>query len=41
LFEAWYIDYIPKDFQQYKHYGIIYRFNNDRKVFDYLMSDPF
>lgn len=39
LFEKWYIDYVPKDFQQYKEYGITYEFNVKTGYFDYVMSD--
>lgn len=39
LFESWYIDFIPKDYQQYDTYGIIYKFNEEINVFDYEMSD--
>ena len=39
LYEAWYIDFIPTDYQQYddKDYGIIYRYNDEIKRFDYKM----
>lgn len=37
LFDKWYIDYIPKDFQQYKDYWIIYIFNEKTWYFDYDM----
>jgi len=37
LFDKWYINYIPKDFQQYKDYGIIYKFNTKTGYFDYEM----
>lgn len=39
LLKNWYIDYIPKDFQQYKDYGIIYEFNTKTGYFDYQMWD--
>lgn len=38
LFDNWYLDYLPVDFQQYKDYGIIYYYNNDIKNYDYKMS---
>nr|MDD3720240.1 hypothetical protein [Candidatus Gracilibacteria bacterium] len=38
LFDKGYIDYIPKDFQQYKDYGIIYIFNEKTGYFDYDMG---
>ncbi len=39
LLETGYIDFIPTDYQQYedKGYGIIYRYNDDIKRFDYKM----
>lgn len=37
LFENKYINYIPKDFQQYKTHWIIYYFNLEYKYFDYKM----
>ena len=39
LFDKGYIDYIPKDFQQYKDYGIIYKYNDKTWFFDYEMWD--
>ncbi len=39
LLEKWYIDYIPKDFQQYKDYGIEYKYNKKTWYFDYNMWD--
>lgn len=39
LFENWYIEYNPKDFQQYKDYWIKYEFNKKTGYFDYIMSD--
>lgn len=39
LFDKGYIDYIPKDFQQYEHYGIIYKYNKKTGYFDYSMWD--
>lgn len=37
LFDKWYIDYLPRDFQQYKDYWIIYIFNEKTWYFDYEM----
>ncbi len=37
LFDEWYIDFLPTDFQQYKDYGIIYEYNYDTKNYDYSM----
>lgn len=39
LFSKWYIDYIPRDFQQYKDYWIIYIYNEKTWFFDYDMWD--
>lgn len=39
LFEKKYINFIPKDFQQYENYWIIYYFNQDTWYFDYKMWD--
>ncbi len=39
LLENGYIDYTPKDFQQYKDYWIIYKFNKKIGYFDYEMWD--
>lgn len=38
LFEAGYLPYLPKDFQQYRDYGIIYVWNPDTNAFDYKMG---
>lgn len=40
LFELWYIDFIPTDYQQYagEWYGIQYRYSNETKRFDYEMD---
>ena len=38
LFELWYIDFIPTDFQQYEDYGIVYRFNSEIWGFDFEMG---
>lgn len=35
LFDEWYIDYIPVDYQQMDDYWIIYRFNENTQNFDY------
>lgn len=37
LLNAWFIDYIPVDYQQYEDYWIIYFFNNDVNYYDYKM----
>ena len=37
LYEKWFIDYIPIDYQQYDEYWIIYFFNDDTWFFDYKM----
>jgi hypothetical protein len=37
LFDKWYIDFLPIDFQQYEDYWIIYVYNNDLWHFDYEM----
>lgn len=40
LYEKKYIDFLPKDFQQYKAgYGIIYEYNRETKKYDYIMSE--
>lgn len=38
LKDAWFIDFVPRDFQQYKDYGIIYIFNEKTNYFDYEMD---
>lgn len=38
LLKSWFIDYIPKDFQQYQDYWIIYYLNEDSNTFDTKMS---
>jgi len=40
LFEEWYIDFIPTDYQQYadKWYGIVYKYSEETKRFDYEMD---
>ncbi len=37
LFEEWYMDYLPVDFQQYKDYWIIYDYNSEIWNYDYRM----
>jgi len=37
LYNQWYIDYLPIDFQQYEDQGIIYKYNFDTKNYDYEM----
>jgi hypothetical protein len=39
LFKKGYVDFNPKDFQQYKDYGIKYQFNAKTGFFDYQMED--
>jgi hypothetical protein len=39
LFKEGYVDFNPKDFQQYKDYGIKYQFNAKTGFFDYQMED--
>lgn len=38
LFELWYINFIPTDYQQHWDYGIIYRYSEDSGRFDYQMG---
>jgi len=38
LFDKWYINYLPVDFQQEKDYWIIYKYNEETKNFDYEMG---
>lgn len=38
LFDKWYIDFLPTDFQQYEDYGIRYVFNNETWKYDYNMQ---
>ncbi len=38
LFDDWYINYLPVDYQQNKDYGIIYIYNPDTWNFDYDMG---
>lgn len=37
LFDKWYLDFLPTDFQQYEDYWIIYVFNKETWNFDYEM----
>lgn len=37
LFNEWYLEFLPTDFQQYEDYGIIYTFNKETWNFDYEM----
>lgn len=37
LYDNNYIDYLPIDFQQYEDYGIIYKYSEETKNFDYEM----
>ena len=37
LFDGWYINYLPIDFQQYEDYWIIYEYNSDIWNYDYSM----
>lgn len=39
LYNEWYIDFLPTDFQQYGDYGIIYIYNTDTGNFDYEMGN--
>lgn len=38
LFDKWYIDFLPTDFQQYQDYGIRYVFNQETWKYDYSME---
>jgi len=38
LFNKWYIKYLPIDYQQYKDYWIIYKYNEKTGHFDYEMG---
>ncbi len=38
LFELWYINYIPRDYQQYEDYGIRYLYSEESGRFDYEMN---
>ncbi len=37
LYDEWYLDFLPTDFQQYKDYWIIYVFNKKTNKYDYEM----
>jgi len=37
LFDNWFLEFLPTDFQQYKDYGIIYVYNDETWNFDYKM----
>jgi len=37
LFDEWYLDFLPKDFQQHEDYWIIYIYNEEIKNYDYEM----
>lgn len=37
LFDKWFIEFLPTDFQQYGDYWIIYIYNEETKNFDYKM----
>ncbi len=39
LYQEWYIDFLPTDFQQYEDYGIIYIYNTETGHFDYEMGN--
>lgn len=39
LYDKWFMDYLPIDFQQYEKYWIIYEYNNDTWNYDYKMWD--
>ncbi len=39
LFEEWYIDFLPTDYQQYDDYGIIYAYDYERGRYDYEMGN--
>jgi len=38
LFDKWYLQFLPIDYQQYDDYGIIYKYNKDTGNFDYEMG---
>lgn len=40
LLDKWYIDTLPRDFQQYKDYGVEYEFNLDTLTYDYDIAYP-
>lgn len=35
LYDEWYLEYLPIDFQQYEDYGIIYKYNENYWNYDY------
>ena len=37
LFDKWFINYIPKDYQQYDDYSIIYEYNPETWFYDYVL----
>ncbi len=39
LYEEWYLNFLPTDFQQYGNYGIIYLLNPETWKFDYEMRN--
>lgn len=39
LYDKWYIDFLPTDFQQYDDYWIIYEYDNETWNFDYEMGN--
>ena len=38
LFDKWYIKFLPTDFQQYKDYGVVYKYDSELGNFDYKMG---
>jgi hypothetical protein len=39
LYDQWYLEYLPVDFQQYENYGIIYEYNDETWNYDYKMGN--
>ncbi len=39
LFDKWYIQYLPVDYQQYNGHWIVYEYNPDTWFFDYVMRN--
>lgn len=39
LYDEWYINFLPSDFQQYENYSIIYMYNPKTKKYDYEMGN--
>lgn len=39
LFEEWYLEFLPTDFQQYENYWIVYKYDREKKRFDYKMGE--